>query len=148
MEENITLNLMEQDEILKLIPHRSPFLFVDNIVGFTQEQIVCEKLFRGDEQFFIGHFPGNPIVPGVILIETLAQAAAVLNAIRWNKSQEGYLMKVNHFTFRKFVLPDQLLRIQVKHVRKISKSDVFSGEIYRNEQLVAEGSITVVMKED
>ena len=66
------------EEILKAIPQRDPFLFVDTIIDQDKETISCSKTITGDEDFFKGHFPGKPIMPGVLIIEALAQASAVL----------------------------------------------------------------------
>ena len=72
---------MDKEEIKSYIPHREPFLFVDSVLEFEMyKRILAVKTFSAEEQFFKGHFPGHPVVPGVILTEALAQAAAVLLA--------------------------------------------------------------------
>lgn len=69
---------MKQEEIKKILPHRDPFLFVDEIIEQTEDSITGVRQLTGQEEFFKGHFPGNPIFPGVLMIEALAQTAGVL----------------------------------------------------------------------
>jgi len=71
---------MSLEEILAAIPHRPPFLLVDEIVERSEQRIVCRKTFRGDEYFYAGHYPGYPITPGVLLCEAAMQAGAILLA--------------------------------------------------------------------
>jgi 3-hydroxyacyl-[acyl-carrier-protein] dehydratase len=70
--------MLTSAELLELLPHRRPFRFIDRIVEFDGEHAVTEYSFRADEFFYAGHFPGNPMTPGVILLETMCQTAAVL----------------------------------------------------------------------
>ena len=95
------------DEIKELIPHREPFLFVDSVLEIEKgRKIAAEKLFSPEEFFFRGHFPGNPIVPGVIVTEALAQAGGVLfnYSFRDELKKEGfenaYLMSLDRCRFR------------------------------------------------
>jgi len=70
--------MLTPDELLELIPHRRPFRFIDRIVEIDDQHAVTEYTFRPDEFFYAGHFPGDPLTPGVILLETMCQAAAAL----------------------------------------------------------------------
>ncbi|MXW21799.1 MAG: 3-hydroxyacyl-ACP dehydratase FabZ, partial [Candidatus Dadabacteria bacterium] len=100
------------DEIKELLPHREPFLFVDSVLEIEKgKRISAEKLFSPEEFFFRGHFPGNPIVPGVIITEAMAQAGGVLfnYSFREELKKEGfenaYLMGLDHCRFRAPVVP-------------------------------------------
>ena len=75
------MNELTVPEILELIPQQHPFRFIDNIIEVDEEHIVSEYTYRLDETFYAGHFPGNPITPGVILLETIAQTAVVAHGI-------------------------------------------------------------------
>ncbi|MBT3377718.1 MAG: beta-hydroxyacyl-ACP dehydratase [Lentisphaerae bacterium] len=75
------MSAMTTNEILELIPQQHPFRFIDNILEIDEETIVSEYTYRLDETFYAGHFPGNPITPGVILLETIAQTAVVAHGI-------------------------------------------------------------------
>ena len=88
----------------RILPHRPPFLFIDRVVEIDGQQVTAVRTFRDDEDFFRGHFPGNPIVPGVLLLEAMAQAVAYL-AMRQNPGAEVYLTGVDRARFRKPVRP-------------------------------------------
>jgi 3-hydroxyacyl-[acyl-carrier-protein] dehydratase len=78
--------------IKDILPHRSPFLFVDRVIKFNvSEKIVAEKDLSGDEPFFAGHFPGNPIMPGVLVSEALAQTSGLLLGLTWQHSRDEFV---------------------------------------------------------
>lgn len=98
---------------LDVLPHRPPFLFIDEVVDSTEKTVSAVRTFRPDEPFFEGHFPGNPIVPGVLLIEAMAQALAYL--LRYEDNVHGvYLTGVDRARFRKPVLPGQKVELRVR----------------------------------
>ncbi|MBL7073045.1 MAG: 3-hydroxyacyl-ACP dehydratase FabZ [Candidatus Omnitrophica bacterium] len=106
-------NLAKRD-IADVLPHRPPFVFVDKIVHAEGKVVTTSKIFAKDEEYFKGHFPGNPIVPGVLLIESMAQTAgiAALNAIGEFEKSKGeaamfYLSRVVDVKFKVPVLPDE-----------------------------------------
>ena len=81
--------ILNQDDIKKYLPHREPFLFIDEVVEIDEnETIHARKLIKSDEYFLEGHFPGNPIFPGVIIIEALGQASGILGFTIMNKTPE------------------------------------------------------------
>jgi 3-hydroxymyristoyl/3-hydroxydecanoyl-(acyl carrier protein) dehydratase len=88
----------------EVLPHRPPFLFVDRIVSMTATQVVGVRTFRADEDFFKGHFPGQPIVPGVLLVEGLAQTMAYY-ALQFRKASRVFLIGIDRARFRGFVEP-------------------------------------------
>ena len=137
--------LYDIEQIKQIIPHRDPMLMVDCIEQLDQEAgtVVGVKTFTGDEEFFKGHFPGNPIVPGVFLIEALAQTGAV--AIL---SREEYLGKTGYFAswdkikFRRKVLPGDTVTLKVQLVKIRGKIVVADGTAYVGEEKAAQGTFT------
>lgn len=136
---------MDKEEIKSYIPHREPFLFVDRVLEFEPySKIVAFKTFPSDEEFFKGHFPGHPVVPGVILTEAMAQAAAVLLAASLAKDEEAenaqgcYLMGFDKAKFRKVVNPEDEIRLEVSIVRLRSKVVTFQASAFVGESKAAE----------
>lgn len=113
--------LMEKDEIKKYLPHREPFLFIDGVVEIIEnETIHARKLISEDEYFLEGHFPGNPIFPGVIIIEALGQASGILGFTTMKKTpEEGsiyVLAGVDKVRFRRRVRPGDTIDLYSKVV--------------------------------
>ena len=142
-------NSIDAKEILNLIPHRYPFLLVDRI-----EEIIVNQSCTGiknvtiNEPFFPGHFPSHPIMPGVLIIESMAQTASALVVYGYDGDVEGlsvYLMKVDKAKFRKPVLPGDQLRMEI--IKERNKGEVwqFFGKAFVDDKLVAEASITAMV---
>ena len=115
--------ILNQDDIKKYLPHREPFLFIDEVVGIDEnETIHARKLIKPDEYFLQGHFPGNPIFPGVIIIEALGQASGILGFTIMNKTpEEGsiyVLAGVDKVRFRKRVRPGDTIDLFSKVVNE------------------------------
>jgi 3-hydroxyacyl-[acyl-carrier-protein] dehydratase len=146
-----SLNILIDRESIKVhIPHRDPFLFVDEVLELERgARIVAVRKFRPEEEFFRGHFPGSPIVPGVIIVEAMAQAGGVLyNASfteeRISKGQTGaYLAGIEKVRFRKAVYPNDLLKMDVRIQKMRSKIIIFAGEASVEGSKVAEAEIMV-----
>ena len=131
-------------EILRILPHRYPFLLVDRILELERgERIVGVKNITMNEPFFQGHFPDHPIMPGVLLIEALAQVSAVL-AFKSADGHEGnlvYFMGIDHAKFRKPVVPGDQLRMEVKVLRKRTPYWKTKGWIYVESNVVCEAEL-------
>tara|TARA_B100001540_G_C15594951_1_gene545846 strand:- start:345 stop:800 length:456 start_codon:yes stop_codon:yes gene_type:complete len=112
---------LNKNQIVKLIPHRDPFLFLDELIEIKKlETATGVYTFKNTEDFFLGHFPGHPIVPGVILVEMMAQAGAALIAYSIDEETTDkvvYLMNIEKTKFRNPVFPNQKIYTYVKALR-------------------------------
>ena len=127
-------------EIENLLPHREPFLFVDEILEASEEKIIARHLFSEKEFFFRGHFPEYPVVPGVILIETMAQAGGAGLRKLGIVEQDGlfFLVSVDKVKFRRQVRPGEEVRSEVENLRVSSKMVKQSGKAYVGDEIAAE----------
>ena len=127
--------------IQKLLPHRYPFLLVDRVTEFERSsRIVCHKNVSINEPFFQGHFPGHPVMPGVLVLEALAQAGGLL--IQMSKQEDSggkvfYLVKIDNAKFSNMVVPGDRLDLCVSLKRTIRNMAVFSGVARVDGQQVA-----------
>jgi 3-hydroxyacyl-[acyl-carrier-protein] dehydratase len=126
--------------IEELLPHREPFLFVDEIVRADTEKITARHIFTEGEFFFAGHFPGYPVVPGVILVETMAQSGGA--GLRKLGILGGdalfFLASVDKVKFRRQVRPGEELRSEIKNLRISPNMIKQSGKAYVGDELAAE----------
>lgn len=125
--------MIDQD-ILDGLPQRPPFLFVDKIVERDEKRIHCRKTLTGKEDFFKGHFPGRPIMPGVLLQEAAFQAGSLL--IKGKGEGLGVVSRVEKVKFKGLVSPPEVLNIKVELLDAISNAYYFKGQIYVSEKLV------------
>lgn len=137
---------MELDisKILELLPHRYPFLLVDRI-EVVEDGVKCTgyKNVTINEPFFQGHFPGHPIMPGVLIIESMAQIGGAF--LRYSEKKEGdlvtYFTGIDKARFRKPVLPGDVLRITIEITNSRRGIYCFTGKAYVGENLVAEADL-------
>ena len=131
---------MKNIEVETLLPHRKPFLFVDDIVFSNDEGSESTYTFKEEEMFFAGHFPQKPIVPGVILIETMAQAggAALVHINKIGKDKLFFLASISKAKFKKMVLPNVQVRIKIKNLRVSPNMIRQEGTILIEDEVAAE----------
>ena len=140
---NETVKLpVDVNTIQTLIPHRYPFLLVDRITELDIEgkRIVGVKNVSYNEPFFQGHFPGQPIMPGVLIIEALAQAGGVLTQLSLGRDAQSklfYMVKVDNARFTRQVVPGDVLELHVQVKRVIRNMAVYYGEAKVDGELVA-----------
>ena len=115
---------IESAEIEKILPHRYPFLLIDRVISYTLEPEITLKAIKNvsvNEPFFNGHFPGNPVMPGVLILESMAQACGVLAylamATAGNAGGVYYLVKIDNARFTRKVVPGDQLVLEVKQTR-------------------------------
>ncbi|GAB1366162.1 bifunctional UDP-3-O-[3-hydroxymyristoyl] N-acetylglucosamine deacetylase/3-hydroxyacyl-ACP dehydratase [Candidatus Cloacimonadaceae bacterium] len=136
--------------IMRIIPHRYPFLLVDKIIEFTPgESLVGIKNVTINEPFFQGHFPGHPIMPGVLIIEGMAQAGGImlLNQLENPQDHVAYFASIDNVKFRKPVLPGDTLRYELKVISLKRSLAKMHGETYVNGEKVAEGDFMAMIME-
>jgi len=135
--------------IERILPHRYPFLLVDRVDEIGPERILARKLVSRNEPFFNGHFPGHPVMPGVLIIEAMAQAGALLAAHSAGFSQEThvvYFMAIDGAKFRKPVVPGDVLMLDVVPLRKGKAIWKLRGEAKVGDVLVAEAEMMASMQ--
>jgi len=136
--------MMKPEQIEKCLPHRFPFLLVDRVLEMKPgESILALKNVTYDEPFFTGHFPGLKIMPGVLIIEALAQAGGILlyHSIPNPDSVLLVLSKVEEAKFRRPVIPGDQLKLAVKLLRQKASFCTFEGQALVGEEVVAEGRL-------
>ena len=139
---------LNTEEIKTLIPHRDPFLFVDTCEIITPgEHGKSEKLFTANEYFFEGHFPDNPIVPGVIIVEAMAQTAGIVVSYKLREYEEKSVlfMSVNKAKFRKPIRPNDEVTFEVKFLNSVRDVYKFQGNCYKNSNKVSEAEFSAMI---
>jgi beta-hydroxyacyl-ACP dehydratase FabZ len=135
--------------IERILPHRYPFLLVDRVDEVGPERIVARKLVSRNEPHFEGHFPGHPVMPGVLIIEALAQAGALLaaNVVGFNpETHVIYFMAIDKAKFRKPVVPGDVLTLDVTPLRKGAAIWKLRGEAKVGDEVVAEAELMAAIQ--
>jgi 3-hydroxyacyl-[acyl-carrier-protein] dehydratase len=122
---------MSLAEIHECIPHRDPFLLVDEIVERDERRIVCRKTFRGDEYFYQGHYPNYPLTPGVLLCEAAMQAGAILLSRFVDPGAGGVPVatRINDVRFKRMVLPGETIQMEVDLVERLSDAFFLKAKV-------------------
>ena len=140
-------NTLDVNEIQKILPHRPPFLLIDRIVDTDNETYVdAIKNVTINEPFFVGHFPGAPIMPGVLIIEAAAQAAAIV--VMSNPRSKGkipFFMSIDKVKFRKPVVPGDQLKFRIDVLRLRATSGKAAAVVKVNDDIVAEAVLGFVI---
>lgn len=163
MEEKTTFD-GSKEAILAAIPHRAPFLFVDEIREWSDEEIVCAYRFKEDEFFFAGHYPGAPIVPGVVLCEAAMQAGAIFtsrliaaqeaeNAQNGEGGQTGepgvelkpVVGRINDVKFKRIVRPGETVELRVSFKEKMAAAYFLRAKVYCEGKLAVSFEFAVTM---
>lgn len=119
MKENV---LWDTRDILEILPHRFPFLLVDKVLEFEPDKrVLAIKCVTANEPFFTGHFPGNPVMPGVLILEAMAQSSAIMALKSPNGMDPGkniFIVGAKEVKFKKTVVPGDCLRIETEFIKK------------------------------
>ena len=139
----VTMDILE---IQRWIPHRYPFLLIDKVLDLVPNQsITAVKNVTANEEFFQGHFPSQPVMPGVLIMEAMAQAAAVFarySEAELLKNKTFYLVGADNFKWKKMVVPGDQLTIVMKSVKKRNPLWIMDGEVSVDGRVVATGRLS------
>jgi 3-hydroxyacyl-[acyl-carrier-protein] dehydratase len=141
--------MLDINEIMAILPHRYPFLMVDKVLEVEQgKRIVAIKNVTMNEPFFQGHFPGHPVMPGVLIIEAMAQVAAIMAYLASGSdasNKVSYFMAIDNARFRKPVKPGDTLRIEIETI--FNKRGIWSvsGKSYVDDTLVTEAELKATL---
>ncbi len=139
--------MMKIEEILNSLPHRYPFLLVDRILEISEDKVIGLKNVTINEPFFQGHFPGQPIMPGVLIIEAMAQVGGclLLKDVPEKENKLVYFMGIDKARFRKPIVPGDQIIFEVKVLHKRSNTCKLWGEAKVDGNLCAEAELISIM---
>jgi 3-hydroxyacyl-[acyl-carrier-protein] dehydratase len=142
---------MEIQEILEYLPHRYPMLLVDRVLEIEPgKRILALKNVSVNEHFFVGHFPHHPVMPGVLIIEALAQAAAILSFCTRGKKPDDksvyYFVGIDEARFKRPVVPGDQLLLEVAKERELQGVGKFAAQARVGEKLVAEAKLLCTLR--
>jgi 3-hydroxyacyl-[acyl-carrier-protein] dehydratase len=135
---------MDIEKIKEILPHRAPFLFLDKVLALKDNKVIALKQVSYNEWFFLGHFPNFPIMPGVLMLEAMAQASGILIYQTLNMEEKDLIplfLGVEKARFRKMVKPGDTLIIEAEIKNKLGKVYKVVGNIKVNEEIVCEGEL-------
>lgn len=137
---------MDINEIKEILPHRYPFLLIDKVISMEGNKIVAIKNVTVNENYFQGHFPAEAVMPGVLIIEALAQtgAVAILSKNEF-KGKIAYFAGINKAKFRRKVIPGDILRLEVEITKLRGRAGIGYGIAYVDDKKVCEGELTFMV---
>jgi beta-hydroxyacyl-ACP dehydratase FabZ len=137
------MTILDVNQIRQILPHRYPFLLVDRIIEMSGTHIVGIKNVTFNEPFFLGHFPDFPVMPGVLIVEAMAQTAGVqvLSTIPDRHNKLVFLVAVDGARFRRPVVPGDQLRIEMKVLRRKGSVAKMAGQVTVDGAVVAEAEV-------
>jgi 3-hydroxyacyl-[acyl-carrier-protein] dehydratase len=143
----LSKTVLDAKQIAKILPHKYPFLLVDKIVFLDLENnvIIGQKNVTYNEHFFVGHFPEVPIMPGVLILEALAQTGGILVHQKLQTNKIAVLLTVNNAKFRKPVIPGDILTLKISCQHVGSKGGKVAAEAFVDEEKVAEAEIVFAL---
>ena len=136
--------MLNKEEIKKIIPQRDPFLMIDEVESYVPgENAIAYKYVDEKEWYFKGHFPNNPIMPGVLIVESLAQTGAVaILSLEENKGKNALFGGIDKMKFKKTVVPGDKLKLEVNIIKKKGPIGVGEGSATCEGKVVARGELT------
>ena len=136
--------MLNKEEIKKIIPQREPFLMIDEVEEYIPgESAVAYKNVDESEGYFKGHFPGNPVMPGVLIVESLAQTGAVaILSMEENKGKNALFGGIEKMKFKKMVVPGDRIKLQVKIIKRKGPIGVGEAIATVDDKVVAKGELT------
>ena len=139
--------MLNKEEIKKIIPQREPFLMIDEVEEFTPgESATAYKYVDEKEWYFKGHFPGNPIMPGVLITESLAQAGAIaILSMDENKGKNALFGGIDKMKFKRKIVPGDRLKLEVKIIKRKGPIGVGEAIATVDEKIVAKGELTFAL---
>lgn len=139
--------MLTSNEIMNIIPHRSPFLLVDRIYELVPGiRAIGRKCVSYNEPFFAGHFPEEPVMPGVLIVEAMAQVGSVvILSLEQNKGKNAYFGGIDKVRFRNKVIPGDVLTLAVEVIKNKGPVGIAHAKAYDEEKIYAEGEITFVI---
>ena len=139
--------MMDIKEIMSIIPHRPPFLLIDRVEEILEgEKIVAIKNVTMNEPFFVGHYPGEPVMPGVLIVEAMAQAGAVaILSMDQFKGKTPYFGAIDKAKFRKKVVPGDCLKLEVTFTKLRGNAGIGKGIAYVDGKKAAEAELTFMI---
>ncbi|MEW6606321.1 MAG: 3-hydroxyacyl-ACP dehydratase FabZ [bacterium] len=141
--------MLDITQIQEILPHRYPFLLIDRIIEMERnKRIVGIKNVTCNESFFQGHFPGHPVMPGVLILEAMAQVAGVLMLSEPEHTGKiVYFTGIDHARFRKTIIPGDQLRFEIIPIKIRQKVAVMEGKAYVENKLAAEATLMFAVSE-
>jgi len=147
MKKQSLTTILDGKRISQILPHRYPFLLVDRIVYLSLEErlIIGQKNVTLNENFFVGHFPNTPIMPGVLILEALAQTGGILVYQKLQTDKIAVLMSINNVKFRKLVVPGDVLMLHVSGQHISLKGGKVEAKAIVNGDVIVEGALSFAL---